>query len=118
MLLCEERRKLSLFFIFEKSLPGTKHDFLTNKAGSPLSSYSRTDPFFIILLAGRLGFTISTGRQVFFSLRFVVKNVEVVGWTEKDLAGRGCCGSVATVAFFAWSFLFVRPIVAVLGDET
>ena len=29
---CEERRKLSLFFIFEKSLPGTKHDFLTNKA--------------------------------------------------------------------------------------
>jgi hypothetical protein len=42
---CEERRELSLFF-FWKSLPGTKHDFLRNKAnhhfffciGSPLSA--------------------------------------------------------------------------------
>jgi hypothetical protein len=38
-----------------------------------------------------------TGRPVFFSLRLVVKNVEVV----EDFAGRGCCGSVVTVAFFA-----------------
>jgi hypothetical protein len=53
----------------------------------------------------------------FFSLRFVVKNVEMAGWTAEDLAGRGCCGSVVAVAFFAWSFLFVRPVVAVCGSR-
>ena len=58
------------------------------------------------------------GRPVFFSLRFVVKSVEAVGWAAEDLAGRGCCDSVVTVAFFAWSFLFVRPVlVAVCGRE-
>jgi hypothetical protein len=44
-----------------------------------------------------------------------MKNVGMVGWTAGDLAGRGYCDSVATVAFFAWSFLFVRPVVAVCG---
>jgi hypothetical protein len=50
-------------------------------------------------------------------LRFVVKNVEVVGWTAEDLAERGCCDSMVTVAYFAWSFLVVRPIVAVCVGE-
>jgi hypothetical protein len=42
----------------------------------------------------------------FFLLCFVVKNVEMAGWTAEDLAGRGCCSSLVTAAFFAWSFLF------------
>jgi hypothetical protein len=46
-----------------------------------------------------------------------VKNVNIVGWTVEDLVGRGCYGSVVAVAFFAWPFLFVRPIVAVCGGE-
>jgi hypothetical protein len=36
----------------------------------------------------------------------------MVGWAVEDFAGRGCCGSLVAVTFFAWSFLFVRPIVA------
>jgi hypothetical protein len=40
----------------------------------------------------------------------VVQSVEVEGWTAEDFAERGCCGSVVTVAFFASSFLFVRPV--------
>ena len=46
-----------------------------------------------------------------------MKNVEMVGWTAEDLAERGCWGSVVTVAFFAWPFLFVRPVVALCGRE-
>jgi hypothetical protein len=41
----------------------------------------------------------------------------MVGWMAEDPTGRGCCGSVVTVAFFAWSFLFVGLVVAVCGRE-
>jgi hypothetical protein len=43
----------------------------------------------------------------------------MAGWTAEDLAGRGRwrCVSVVTAAFFARSFFFVRPVVAVCGRE-
>jgi hypothetical protein len=45
-----------------------------------------------------------------------VKNVEMVGWTAaEELAERGCCDFMVTAAFFVWSFLVVRPVVAVCG---
>jgi hypothetical protein len=98
MLLCEERRKLSLFFTFEKPLPGTKHDFLTNKAIHHLFYFYFTGSPLIIRCQNGIGMYVVCRHYMCTQHNVCVKIARAKrGWNNRALPNTGDASPHATI---------------------